>query len=384
MVLSQVLPQLRTEFDMDFEQASIMISIINIGTMIAFFLIRKADAWGRKRVLNITIAGYTICTALSALSQNAVQFTLLQLCARFFLISEWGVAMVYAAEEFPKEKRGLVIGLIQGFSSFGSIVCAGLTPLFLSTSFGWRSLYAIGIIPLILVAFARKNIQETQRFQNHQDESNTQISIWKLLRGPYRNRLLLLGLLWSLTYFGFSNAVTFWKDFVVEHHRWTDAQVGTTLTIAAVASMPLIFASGSLLDKLGRKIGAVIIYLFGCAGVAGSFLSSDPMILQISLTLAIFGISGVLPVLNAYGTELFPTEIRSEAYAWANNIFGRIGYIIAPISIAFIAQLQIFGFSMHTGSAMAVSTLLPLIALCIILFTLPETKGKNLEETALL
>ena len=381
MVLSQVLPQLRSEFDMTFAEASIMISIINIGTMLAFFLIRKADLWGRKRVLNITIAGYTICTALSAISQDALQFTLLQLCARFFLISEWGVAMVYAAEEFPKEKRGMVIGLIQGFSSFGSIACAGLTPLFLTTEWGWRSLYAVGIIPLILVAFARRNIKETERFQGKQEKSKT-VSLFGLLKGPYRNRLLLLGLLWSLTYFGFSNAVTFWKDFIVENQSWTDAQVGKTLTIAAIASMPLIFASGTLLDKIGRKWGAVIIYLLGCAGVAGAFLSSQELILQVSLTLAIFGVSGVLPVLNSYATELFPTEIRSEAYAWGNNILGRVGYIIAPVSIAFIAEQEILGIAMHTGSAMAVATLLPMIALIIILFTLPETKGKNLEETA--
>ena len=101
MLLSQVLPQLEEDFNLSFSSSSTMVSIINIGTILAFFLIRKADIWGRKKVLNITIIGYTICTGLSAFAQTAVQFTVLQLIARLFLIAEWGTAMVYAAEDFP-------------------------------------------------------------------------------------------------------------------------------------------------------------------------------------------------------------------------------------------------------------------------------------------
>ncbi len=33
--------------------------------------------------------------------------------------------MVYAAEEYPADRRGMVIGVIQGYSSAGSIACAG-------------------------------------------------------------------------------------------------------------------------------------------------------------------------------------------------------------------------------------------------------------------
>jgi putative MFS transporter len=352
MALSQILPEIREELGLSIDAAGVMISVINVGTVFAFLLIRKADAWGRRRVLTITIAGYTIFTGLTALSQSIWDFTLFQLIARMFLIAEWATAMVFAAEEFPADKRGLVMGLTQGFASLGSVV------------------------PLVLVAFARRSLKETSRFK--QQSAGRKVGLMDLLGGPYRGRVLLMGLLWALTYLGMSNAVTFWKDFAVNQRGYTDGQVGMALTIAAVVSMPMVFASGKLLDIAGRRIGAGFIYIGGIIGVAGAFTLTDPTLLNIALIFAIFGVSGVLPVLNAYSTELFPTDVRGDAFGWANNILGRIGYVLAPALVGFTATW------IGLGNAMAVSMIFPLIALVIILATLPETSGRELEDTSAL
>ncbi|MDG1481498.1 MAG: MFS transporter [Myxococcota bacterium] len=374
MALSQILPEIRQEMGLSLNEAGLMISVINIGTVFAFLLIRKADAWGRRRVLTITIAGYTIFTGLTALSQSIWDFTLFQMIARMFLIAEWATAMVFAAEEFPADKRGLVIGLTQGFASLGSIVCAGVAPLLLSTDLGWRMVYLVGIVPLLLVAFARRGLQETKRFK-HQTAPR-KVGLMDLLSGPYRDRVLLMGLLWALTYLGMSNAVTFWKDFAVTQRGYTDGEVGMALTIAAVISMPMVFASGKLLDVVGRRAGAAVIYIGGMIGVAAAFTLTDATHLNVALIFAIFGVSGVLPVLNAYSTELFPTDVRGDAFGWANNLLGRIGYVLAPALVGF-SSLWI-----GLGNAMAVSMIFPLIALVILLMTLPETSGRELEDTS--
>jgi len=385
MALSQILPELRADLGLDISDAGVMITVINAGTVLAFLLVRKADTWGRRRVLTLTIAGYTLFTGLTAISQTAVHFALFQLIARMFLIAEWGVATLYAAEEFPAARRGLVIGLIQGFSSLGSVLCAGVAPVLLQTSLGWRSLYLVGVLPLVLVAIARRSIKETARFSQHDtsdDEQDDGPGFVGLIMGPYRKRLALMGLLWALTYLGMSNAVTFWKDFVVTHRGWTPEEVGLALTIAALGSMPLVFYSGKLLDILGRRWGAVVIYGIGTTGVAGSFLFSHHIALQVALVAGIFGVSGVLPVLNAYSTELFPTELRGDAFGWANNILGRVGYVAAPVMVTFAAEWQIGGSELGLGTAMAASMVFPLIALVIIMVSMPETSGRELEETS--
>ena len=376
MALSQILPEIRDELGLSINAAGLMISVINIGTVFAFLLIRKADSWGRRRVLTITIAGYTIFTGLTALSQSVWDFTLFQLIARMFLIAEWATAMVFAAEEFPAAKRGLVMGLTQGFASLGSITCAGVAPLLLSTDMGWRMVYLVGLVPLILVAFARRGLKETKRFVQKSDTKKA--GFLDMLKGPYRGRVLLMGLLWALTYLGMSNAVTFWKDFAVNQRGYTSGEVGMALTIAAVVSMPMVFASGKLLDVAGRRIGAAVIYIGGTIGVAGAFTLTDPTALNIALIFAIFGVSGVLPVLNAYSTELFPTDVRGDAFGWANNILGRIGYVLAPGLVGLSAVW------IGLGNAMAISMIFPLIALVIILTTLPETSGRELEDTSAL
>jgi putative MFS transporter len=90
----------------------------------------------------------------------------------------------------------------------------------------------------------------------------------------------------------------------------------------------------------------------------------------------VFGVSAVLPVLNAFTTELFPTDLRGDAYAWANNLIGRIGYVLAPVLVGFFAD------DLGWGAAVRPTAIFPLIALALIWWLLPETANKELEETA--
>ncbi|RMD99024.1 MAG: MFS transporter, partial [Deltaproteobacteria bacterium] len=116
LALAQILPNLRADLSLSEGEAGILVGFVNAGTIVAYFLVRKADRWGRKRLLTVTIAGYTIFTAASGLAPNVWIFGLCQFLGRIFLIAEWATSMVYAAEEFPAERRGMVIGVIQAFS----------------------------------------------------------------------------------------------------------------------------------------------------------------------------------------------------------------------------------------------------------------------------
>src|SRR6185503_94284 len=130
---------LRSEMGLSRGQGGALVAAINVGTILAFLLVRQGDRWGRKRVLTVTIAGYTVSSLLSGLAPNVWLFAAFQMLARVFLIGEWAVAMVYAAEEFPAARRGLDIGVIQACSRLGSIACAALVPLLMKTPLGWRS-----------------------------------------------------------------------------------------------------------------------------------------------------------------------------------------------------------------------------------------------------
>ena len=129
MALTQILPNLRADFQINEFQAGLLFAFVNFGTVVAWLLIRKADLWGRRRVMMITIVGYTVFTFLTGFSWDVWSFALFQFIARIFLIGEWATSMVYASEEFSADRRGTVIGVLQAFSSLGAVFCAGVTPL---------------------------------------------------------------------------------------------------------------------------------------------------------------------------------------------------------------------------------------------------------------
>ena len=371
--LAQILPKLRADFGLSPLAAGVLLAVVNVGTMVAAVLVRQADRIGRKRVLTITIAGYTVFSLLTAAAPDVWFFGATQLVARIFLIAEWAVSMMYAAEEFPAERRGFVIGVIQAFSSFGAIACAALVPMLVATSLGWRAVYLVGAIPLVLVAFARRGLQESTRFAAAAPApARAPLAI---LAGPYRNRVLLVAAIWALTYVNTQNAITFWKEFAVGERGLTDGQVGLALTIGAVGSLPLLFLSGKFLDAVGRRPGALVIFGLCALGTFGAYTLDDRWALTASLAFGIFGTSAVLPVLNAYTTELFPTNVRGDAFALANNLLGRVGYVLSPIAVGWAAGH--FGW----GPAVATTAVFPLLAVALIWFFLPETRGLELEET---
>lgn len=377
IALAQILPELRRDMGLSEEQGSMLATVITFGTVAAYFLVRKADVWGRRRVMTLTIVGYTLSSLATGFAPNAIVFAICQFFARIFLIGEWAVAMVYAAEEFPKDRRGTVLGIIQSCASVGAIVCAGLVPILLKTAYSWRMVYFIGALPLLIVAYARRGLKETTRFTEMEKEPRGQgFSMMRIWGTPYRKRVLQIALLWALVYVCIQNTTMFWKEFAVAERSFTKGQVGLSMTIGAVGSMPFIFGAGKLLDVLGRRRGGTLIFMLSAVGVYLAYSAHSLWLLTVGLIFAIFGATATLPVLNAFTTELFPTDLRSDAYAWANNLIAR--------SIAALSH-TVIGFSaarVGWGPSVSSTAVLLLITIGLVWVMLPETGGRELEETS--
>jgi putative MFS transporter len=374
--LAQILPQLESDFGLHAGGLASLDAVVNFGAVLAYLLVRFADRYGRKPLLTVTIAGYTICSLLTGLAPDVWVFGACQLLARMFLIGEWAVAMIFAAEEFPAARRGMVIGVIQACSSLGAIACAGIVPALVSEPSQWRRVFFVGAVPLVVIAFARRGLRETKRFVERGPSQPVSGSLMRIWRTAWRGRMLLMALVWGLTYVCTTKAIFYWKEFAVRDRGFTDAMVGVSLTIAAVGSLPLVFASGKLLDLMGRKAGSALVFLCCAGAVAGSYLLEGRWPLTVALSFGVFGTSAVLPVLNAYTTELFPTELRSDAFAWSNNLLGRMGAVLAPFALAPLAE------SYGWGPTIAATAIGPVLALGLILWKLPETTGRELEQTS--
>ena len=376
MALSQILPAIRRDFDLGEFQTGLLVSVVSIGTMLAYVLVRRADRVGRKPVLALTIAGYTCASFASGFAPEAVSFALLQLVARTFLIGEWAIGFVYAAEEFPAERRGGVIGVLSAFSSLGAVVCAGLTPLLSLSPLGWRTVYCAGTVPLVGLALARRSLRETARFESLTEAERRPTPLLTIWGTPWRRRMLQLAVLWALVYTCSQTAVMFFKQHAVETLHLPETTVGGMIAAGAVLSMPLVFAVGKLLDRLGRRAGAALVFSAASIGTVGIYTLSSPPLLFIGIVVAVFGAAAVLPPLNALNTELFPTHLRADAFAWSNNLLGRIGYVLAPLAVGAAAE------HVGWGPAVASTAAGPILAIVLLLRWIPETRGRELEDTA--
>ena len=127
-----------------------------------------------------------------------------------------------------------------------------------------------------------------------------------------------------------------------------------------------------------RKRGALVVYGVTAAAVAGAYSFESRIFLTAALTLGVFGVASIPPLLGAFNTELFPTHIRAAATAWANNGIGRIAYVLSPLAVGLAAE------SIGWGAAVRATAVFPLLALVLIAVGLPETAGRELEETSAL
>ena len=201
-------------------------------------------------------------------------------------------------------------------------------------------------------------------------------SIFDILRGPYRRRVLELGAIWFLTYVCTQNVVSFWKDYALGELGFAEGKATLIITLGAGASMPLVFFAGKLFDVIGRRMGAVVVYATLIAGVLGGYTLTGIPVLAVSMIAAVFGLNSVLTLLNTFTAELFPTAMRGDAFLWTNNLIGRIGYVASPVIAGQLAK------DGGWGPVMRVSVVFPAAALILLLWLLPETSRRELEQTS--
>jgi MFS family permease len=119
-VIMVALPQVRHSFGLSQAQASDWLALLFLGALPALFLARQADRYGRRRLLLVSIAGYTVATAATAAAPTIITFGLCQLCAQAFLALEATLTWTVIAEELPARARGFGFGVLAMLDALGA------------------------------------------------------------------------------------------------------------------------------------------------------------------------------------------------------------------------------------------------------------------------
>src|SRR5215831_5247446 len=161
-----------------------------ISSLGGWFAGALADRFGRVRMLQITILWYSVFTFLCGFAQNFEQLFILRGLHGLGFGGEWATGAVLMGEVIRDKYRGRGVGFVQTGAAFGpglaALVFAGLYAV-LPEAIAWRALFAVGILPALLVLWIRRSIPESEAFAGQAD-SGARPGIAHLLsafRGPY-------------------------------------------------------------------------------------------------------------------------------------------------------------------------------------------------------
>jgi MFS family permease len=368
------LPQLRHSFHLSQSAGALWVSVLYLGAVPAVVVSRRADRHGRRRLLLVSICGYTAATAATALAPNIATFAVCQFTARFFLGLETALVWTMVAEELPAPARGFGFGWLAMLSALGTGWSAILYgTIFSPLGISWRFLYAAAVPVLLLVALLRRRLPESRRYLVAAEEGRL-VSKWhEIVRPPHRRRVLAvvaIALLANLS----AQAHVFVVDFMQTQRHQSATTANLLLVAAGAVAIPILLFAGSLSDRYGRKRVAASFLVASAAGpLAFFFLARGVPWLFATLALVYAGDFGAWPTSTGMGSEVFPTALRAMGGATVTT---------AKYTGQFLSFVLAAGLIDVTGSlprAVGVLMIGPVLAAVILVVTLPETASLELE-----
>jgi len=353
-----------------------MLSIIRLGYLVSLLLSPLADVFGRRRLLLYTIVGYTLFTALSALAQQERTFVAAQFLARAFSGAEATVSLVILVEEVDAAVRGWAIGMQGALAITGYGLAAIVFSMIAIIPYGWRGLFALAVLPLVLIIPLRRALPESRRFEDETLAGERPRNIWQPLAAlvrVYPRRLAMLVAVSFLNSMGWSPAGLFFPKYLQEALGWTPGQVSSLVVFGGAIGILGSIVAGRLSDRVGRRTaGSLFMFVAPVFAVWMYTTRTDAVIWMWIVRL--FLDTAAATILNAYSVELFPTSHRSAA-ASALTVAGTTG-----AALGLFLEGVLYGAAGSHWQAIRILMVFSMAGALIMFATFPETAGRELED----
>jgi MFS family permease len=330
------------------------------------------DRLGRRTTMIGAVVLYSVFTGTSALTPNWQILALTRFLTGFGIGAEWGVGTSLLQETWPERLRTKGAGVLQAAFS-GGFVIASVLWIAVGGWLGgsWRWMYAVGIVPALVVAVLARDIPESERWTR---ATHTAGSIAATLRANARNLVLAIVVSISITlgFWAISSWVPTYVATLTSDPRSGVYYAGLAGLFYAIGEIFGCIAFGYLADSWGRR-WTLAFYLAGSIAITPVVFLwvRDPGIVVILQIANGFLTGGLYSWFAVHPPELFPTAVRSTAIGLIFNFarfLAMFGPILASTLIAF------FG-----GYGPAATTLASIFAVgLVVLPLLPETKGRPL------
>ncbi|MEU9691925.1 MFS transporter [Amycolatopsis japonica] len=369
-----------------------------------------ADRIGRKRAFSVTLLLFALFSVLGALAPNVETFLALRFLAGIGLGGCIPVDYAIVSEFSPRKHRGRVLSAMDGWWPIGTTLAAVTATLLLPVQGNWRWMLVLMILPALLLFWVRRGVPESPLYlvrKGREAEARAVIddlvrrtgatpepysvppavvedtrggaiaAAFDQLRRVWAFNPRITAVAWSLfisvmlVYY----AALSWMPSILRAQGFGE--------IAAFASTALMNATGIvgvavavlLVDKVGRKrIIMVAGPLTALSLVVFSLLLDTPAAAVVAI--GAFGLFAlvVIPVMYAYVSELYPTELRASGFGWASS---------SSRAITGFAPL-LFGSVLWPVLGLPLTfTVLGVLVVAAVVFMkagAPETRGRELDR----
>ena len=347
------------------------LAIIRLASIGGLPLTALADRVGRHRMLIVTVGLGLTATVLAAASPGYWWFVVIFACGRPLLSATNALSEVIAAEQTDTKGRAKALALVAA----GYGVGAGLTAIIhslASKSLGFRGLFLLAVVPLALVPLISRWASEPDRFAIAEVSPHYVAPALGAVGRPFRRRLVLLSIIaFALSFItGPANSFIFLFAQNIDHL----SGVTTALMVVGAGATGLagLLIGRWMADRFGRRVTGVLgmtgLALFGVLSYTGPRID-----LIAGYVLGVMFGSIFAPAVGAIVNELFPTSVRASASGWflASGVLGAV------------IGLVVFGAIADIGNHFALAadlTFLPAMTVATLFWSLPETRGRELED----
>lgn len=293
----------------------------------------------------------------------------------------------FVAEEWPEDRRRMGAGFMHTGYYVGFFLAA-IANYAVGSPYGWRTMFAVGGLPALFLAWIRRGVTEPSRWMKKEREVRTW-AVWRpftdIFSSEWRRRTILNALfmlasicgLWAGTVY-VPTAITALAEASgrsgaqVEHLKTFGVILVSIATILGCLLMPW------LAERVGRR-GALAVFfvlmtIFITVTFGKVFYLGPSALRWFFVCLFFLGLGGAnFAVYTLWLPEQYPTGCRASAFAFATS-FARFGG--AGITFLVGAGVRHFG---SIGTPVAITAIAFVIGLLLIPYG-AETRGQLLPD----
>jgi MFS transporter, putative metabolite:H+ symporter len=371
-----------------------------------------ADKAGRRVALIAAVLNVSLATGAMAVTPQGAWIWLLvcRVFVGFATTGLYSVDITFMQEFTGSRNRGWITGLTTTMLPAGFLLGA-LLGTFASPYIGWRGMFAVGLLPALLVLYIRAFVPESPLWlarRGRLDEARKSLA-WALMVDPAtiampavpppveRTRWLELfryprsivaGCLTGLTQTG-GVALALWQVtlFVMVLHVTPRQASALVIWVSLVAIAGRFFCSW-ISDAWGRRASGIFsclaaaFFMFMAGYLHAAFIGGLSMFYAMILLQSFFG-SGNYSIVGPYMGELWPARLRGSGMGLVYGV-GNLGKFIGPAGLALIA-----GSSNYVKPAVTLNALVPgfayfamwyVLGAIAFAFIAMETRGRTIDE----